>query len=515
VTVTQPQSTGSTPAALTPAEPEPLPGDSALPADELRSLIGSRHTLVLAAEGDEARFLGLVRGAASALGVAVWTWTATRGVAKDGFGPQYGTRPLLGALAFAALIPDPSVFVFLDAHPSLQDPTAVRAVKDAAETLGSTRTLILTAPEWVVPPELAGLAVMWTLAPPAQAELADLVSQTISTLAGRNIAVTLSADARAELVDAVRGLAASDAERLIQQAALQDGKLDDADVIAVRGAKAQLLEGSSPLEIVDTSGTLDMVGGMDRLKRWLALRGKAMQPAGKAFGLDAPKGVLLTGVPGCGKSLVAKTLAGTWGYPLVLLDPARLYGKYVGESEGRLQRALDAVDAMAPAVLWIDEIEKGFAQGGDEDGGVGARLLGTFLRWMQDRPPGVFVVATANEVDRLPPEFLRKGRFDEIFFVDLPRPVEREAIFRLQLTRHQRDAAGFDLAALATASDGFSGAEIEAAVSAAMYQAFADGADLTTDGIVAQLRATEPLSRTRAEDIAAIRAWAHDRAVPV
>jgi MoxR-like ATPase len=494
---------------------QPQPAASPLPADELRSLIGSRRPLVLAAEGDEERFLALVRDAAATLGVAVWTWTATRGVAKDGFGPQYGTRPILGALAFAALITDPSVFVFLDAHPSLQDPTAVRAVKDVAEAQATARTFILTAPEWNVPPELAGLAVTWKLAPPAQAELGDLVTKTVAALAGRNMAVTLSTDARAELVDAVRGLAASDAVRLIQQAALQDGKLDDADVIAVRAAKAQLLEGSSPLEIVDTAGTLDMVGGMDRLKRWLALRGKAMQPAGKAFGLDAPKGVLLTGIPGCGKSLVAKTLAGTWGYPLVLLDPARLYGKYVGESEGRLQRALDAVGAMAPAVLWIDEIEKGFAQGGDEDGGVGARLLGTFLRWMQDRPPGVFVIATANQVDRLPPEFLRKGRFDEIFFVDLPQTEEREAIFRLQLARHQRDAAGFDLAVLAAASDGFSGAEIEAAVSAALYQAFADGTGLTTDAIVAQLRATEPLSRTRAEDIAEIRAWARDRAVPV
>ncbi len=502
-------------AKVPPVEPATSPAHLSGPADELRTLLDSRHTLVLAAESDEERFLGLVRQAATDVGLAVWTWTATRGVAKDGFGPQYGTRPLLGALAFVALIPDPSVFVFLDAHPALQDPTTVRGVKDAAEAEAPARTLVLTAPNWTVPPELAGLAVTWTLAPPGQAELTDLLDRTIATLTQRDITVTLSPDARASLTDALLGLSASDAVRLVQQAALRDRALDDADVAAVREAKAQLLEGSSPLEIVDTEGTLDLVGGMDHLKAWLALRGKAMQPAGKAFGLDAPKGVLLTGVPGCGKSLVAKTLAGTWGYPLVLLDPARLYGKFVGESEGRLQRALAAVEAMAPVVLWIDEIEKGFAQGGDEDGGVGARLLGTFLRWMQDRPPGVFVVATANQVLSLPPEFLRKGRFDEIFFVDLPTPAERQAIFRLQLTKHGRDPAGFDLEALSAASDGFSGAEIEAAVSGAMYQAFADGAELTTAGIVRQLDGTEPLSRTRAEDIAALRAWAHDRAVPV
>jgi len=195
---------------------------------------------------------------------------------------------------------------------------------------------------------------------------------------------------------------------------------------------------------------------------------------------------------------VAKTLAATWGYPLVLLDPARLYGKYVGESEQRLADALATVQAMAPAVLWIDEIEKGFAQGGADDGGLGERILGTFLRWMQDRPPGVFVIATANEVDQLPPEFLRKGRFDEIFFVDLPRPAEREAIFRLQLAKRKRDPAAFDLPKLAAVSEGYSGSEIETTVVGAMYRAFAAGRDLDTAEILDELAATHPLSRARA-----------------
>lgn len=202
--------------------------------------------------------------------------------------------------------------------------------------------------------------------------------------------------------------------------------------------------------------------------------------------------------------------------PLALLDPSRLYGPYVGESERHLGDALDTAEAMAPAVLWIDEIEKGFAgEGGRGDSGVSSRLLGTFLRWMQDRPAGVFIVATANNVAGLPPEFLRKGRFDEIFFVDLPTEPERREIFRLHLSRRGHDPAGFDLAALAAAADGFSGAEIEAAVVAASYPAFAAGRSLAQADLLAEVRGAVPLSRSRAEDVQALRAWARDRAVPV
>jgi SpoVK/Ycf46/Vps4 family AAA+-type ATPase len=230
--------------------------------------------------------------------------------------------------------------------------------------------------------------------------------------------------------------------------------------------------------------------------------------------VDPPRGVLLTGIPGCGKSFIAKTLARTWNLPLVLLDPARLYGSYVGQSEQRLHDSLVTVQAMAPVVLWIDELEKGFAAGGEGDGGVSVRILGTFLRWMQDREPGAFLVATANDVAKLPPELLRKGRFDEIFFVDLPGEPERRDIFRMQIRRRKRDPGAFDLGALAAASEGFSGAEIEAAVVATLYDAYAVGAEITTERVLAELERTMPLSRTRAEDVERLRAWARDRAVP-
>jgi SpoVK/Ycf46/Vps4 family AAA+-type ATPase len=278
----------------------------------------------------------------------------------------------------------------------------------------------------------------------------------------------------------------------------------------------ELLDSDGVLELVPaTSGTLDRVAGLAGLKRWLSLRGRAVgSERAREMGLDPPRGILLTGVPGCGKSLVAKTLAVTWGRPLLLLDPARIYRKYVGESEQRLEAALRTAEAMAPTVLWIDEIEKGFATGGDADGGVSHRLLGTFLRWMQDRPDGVFLVATADDVAALPPEFLRKGRFDEVFFVDLPGSEARRAVFEIQLKARKHDPGHFDLAALARATEGFSGAEIEAVVVGALYRAFAASTDLTTADLAAEAAAVVPLSVSRAEEVAALRAWAAERAVP-
>jgi SpoVK/Ycf46/Vps4 family AAA+-type ATPase len=255
---------------------------------------------------------------------------------------------------------------------------------------------------------------------------------------------------------------------------------------------------------------------LEGLKGWLDLRTRAIQDPGAArrAGLEPPRGILLTGVPGCGKSLAAKALAATWNRPLVLLDPARVYRKYVGESEQRLAGALETAEAMAPIVLWIDEIEKAFATAGDGDGGVSRRLLGSFLRWMQDRADGVFIVATANDVKALPPEFLRKGRFDEMFFVDLPGPDARRDILRLHIRERNMEPDAFDLERLTAITNGFSGAEIEAIVVGGLYRAFAAEEPPETGHLGAEAAATVPLSRSRREDVARLRAWAAGRAVP-
>lgn len=483
--------------------------------DDLRLLLASRHPVIAAEADDEQRLLGVLRAAAGALDLPVWVWSATRGLVRDGGEPAYQTAEPRGALQFVSDFGNPGVFVFADVEYALADPVVVRLIKEIGQGLQPGRTVVLAGPRRTLPAQLEGVALPWALEPPGREEVEAMVRRTIDDLAVRSLPIALTADEVSGLVDAVRGLTLPEAERLILRAALRDGRLSGEDVAFVRGAKAELLEADGILELIETDlGDLGEVGGVDNLKGWLAVRGRAFEPAAAEFGLDPPRGVLLTGVPGCGKSLVAKTLARTWSLPLVLLDPARLYGPYVGESESRLRAALDTVGAMAPIVLWIDELEKGFAAGrGDGDSGVSRRVLGSFLRWLQDRPGGVFLVATCNDVTTLPPELLRRGRFDEVFFVDLPDRAAREQILAIQLRRRGRDPEAFELAVLSGASEGLSGAELEGAVVAALYRAYADGEDLTTDRILAELAATAPLSRTKAEEIARLRAWAADRAV--
>lgn len=481
----------------------------------LRLLLASRHPLLLVRVDDEARFLGVLRRAATDAGMALWTWSATRGLGRDGMPPQPATAEVASALGFAAEPQDPTVLVFLDVKAALADSTVVRRLKEFALAEPVGRTIVLTAPDLPVPPELEGVALPWTLDPPSIEEMDALVRQVTGELVDRGLAVALDPAASAALTEAVRGVSLPEAERLILREAMAEGGLDRDDVADIREAKAELLADDGVLELVPTDERgLDAVGGMDALKDWLRVRGRGFDADAKAFGLDAPRGVLLTGVPGCGKSLVAKTLARAWSLPLVLLDPGAIYGSFVGESEGRLRRALRTVEAMSPVVLWVDEIEKGFSasqQAGD--GGTSMRVLGAFLRWLQERPDGVFLVATCNAVESLPPELLRRGRFDETFFVDLPDVAERAEIVRLQLSRRGRDPAAFDADRLAAVTEGFSGAELEGIVVAALYRAYADGAELTTERLADEAARTTPLSRSRAADIAAMRAWAQGRAV--
>jgi SpoVK/Ycf46/Vps4 family AAA+-type ATPase len=302
--------------------------------------------------------------------------------------------------------------------------------------------------------------------------------------------------------------------RLARHAIRDDGLLDRGDVDRLVQAK-RVLTGGTGLELVMDGATLDDVAGMANLKGWLAQRRAVFVAAPDAPPLDPPRGVLLLGVQGAGKSLAAKAIAGAWGVPLLRLDVGALYSKWAGETERQLRDALASAEKMAPSVVWIDEIEKGLAAGSeDHDGGVSRRVLATLLTWMAERRARVFLVATANDIERLPPELMRKGRFDEIFFVDLPDAAVREAIFRLHLARRGADPATFDLASLARASDGFSGAEIEQAIVAALYGAHARAAKLDAGELIAALAATRPLSVVMAERVAALRSWAAERTVP-
>src|SRR5712692_7154323 len=313
------------------------------------------------------------------------------------------------------------------------------------------------------------------------------------------------------------GLAEEEAMRTLRMCILGRGRADAGLLDAVLDAKRQARRTDGLIETIRRDASFGDIAGLKRLREWIAKRKSALTPEGQRFGLVPPKGVLITGVQGCGKSLAARAVAGEWGFELARLDAGALYDKFVGESEKRLHKALELAQKLAPMVLWIDEIEKAFASAGssgDADAGLSQRLLATLLTWMQDRKSGVFLAATSNNIMVLPPEMLRKGRFDEIFFVDLPDAETRAALFALHLKKRGRDVAGFDLQKLAAGCEGFSGAEIEQVIVAGLYTAFAQKQQLTTDILLAEIRSTQPLSVTRAEEVEAIRRWAKTRAAP-
>jgi len=355
-----------------------------------------------------------------------------------------------------------------------------------------------------------------TLPGPSDAEFDDLVARIIRDMSQRQyVEVTLRPDERTQLVKHLSGLTLMEAEKILTKAIVEDGALGVEDIEHVIDAKRKVVEREGLLEYYPVETTMSGVADLVTLKAWLAKRKAVVQEPERAeqFGLAFPRGVLLLGVPGCGKSLSAKAVASEWALPLLKLDPSNLYNKFIGESESNFKRAMSAAERMAPVVLWIDELEKAFASGGGEDGGVSQRILGSFLSWMQERRGDVFVVATANDIQSLPPEFLRKGRFDEIFFVDLPDGETRVEVFRIHLSARGHGPDAFDLLRLGEETSGFSGSEIEEVVVSALYTAFSHGTQLSTEAIAREIAATRPLSVTMSEKISAMRQWAEGRAV--
>jgi len=320
------------------------------------------------------------------------------------------------------------------------------------------------------------------------------------------------------VVESLRGLTEEEAERAVSQALVARYALCPEIAGDVIETKKSLLRRSEMLEFVEASETFSSVGGMDNLKRWLAQRRGSWEDSAREFGLEPPHGVIILGVQGCGKSLCARTVAGEWNLPLVKFDTAAIYDKYIGETEKRIRKVFAVAEGLAPCILWIDELEKIFAGSGPDsasvDAGVSSRLLASFLSWMQDRKAPVFVAATCNNVTALPPELIRKGRFDELFFVDLPSQAERKQILAIQLAKRKRNPAEFELDRIAAAAKGYSGAEIDAAVQTGLYAAFSEKKALTTQLLLDALAQTVPLSTTRAEEIEGLREWARTRAVP-
>lgn len=446
--------------------------------------------------------------------INLYVWSATRGLC-DREGKEVAPLTVgdpVQALEHVFQGPAEAIYVFLDMHRHFT-PVIVRLIRDAVWTVKHTRkSLVFVGASASLPEELSADATLLYYPPPDMAEMERLVDE-IAVAEGQP---SPDGKLRDTLARALLGLTRREAERVLRRGIAKRGALDAGCAAGVLDEKEQAVRKDGILEFCRPRVGFADVGGLESLKNWFTRRRQAFDPAGLRFGLRPPRGVVLAGVPGCGKSLTAKALASDWEVPLLRLDLGKVYGSLLGESEERLRRALATAEAVSPCVLWIDELEKAFSGLGNvRDSGVARRLFGTFLTWLEDRAAPVFVIATANDIQRLPPEFTRKGRFDEIFFVDLPGESERASIFNLHLARRGRNPAGFDLAALAEAAKGYSGAEIEAAVVDGLYRAFGDGVrPLAEADIRAALGSTVPLSKSRAADIARLHAWAAANARP-
>jgi SpoVK/Ycf46/Vps4 family AAA+-type ATPase len=401
----------------------------------------------------------------------------------------------------------------------MDNAVVVRRLRDVGQKFSTNRrTLILTAPSIEIPSELTSLVEYLDLPLPDRDKLREIIELTFKRLS-RTYTLALKLDGPG--VDAMaanlRGLTEEEADRAVSQALVSRYALCPESVTDVLSAKKELLRHSGMLDFIESSDNMASVGGLENLKQWLAQRRGAWEDRARAFGLEPPKGMIVLGVQGCGKSLCARAVAGEWQLPLVKFDTAAVYDKFIGETEKRIQKVFRVAEGLAPCVLWIDELEKVFAGSAPDsasaDAGVSSRLLAAFLSWMQEREAPVFVAATCNNVTVLPPELIRKGRFDELFFVDLPNYPERKQIFSIQLAKRKRQA-NVDLDAVAAAAKGYSGAEIDAAIQTAMYAAYSRKSDVTTDTILQALKSTVPLSVSRAEEVETLRQWARQRAVP-
>ncbi|HXT76241.1 MAG TPA: AAA family ATPase [Candidatus Eisenbacteria bacterium] len=486
--------------------------------DELRLLVNSRHPIISVETPEEQRIDALLAQVALELDVPLYTWSVTTGLARMKGAPLYNTDTPESALTNIDVIHGDGVFILKDFARYCDNDKVCRRLRDLAEKFrGERRSIVITAASLQLPPDLRGDAVPFQIGLPTMEELLPAVRAAAVELNGANrIALELDAEGVKQLAKNLTGLPQAEAVRTLRMCVLARRKMDAGLLDAVLDAKRTALRGEGLLETVRRDTSFTDIAGLTRLRAWIAKRKSALTPEGQKFGLEPPKGILITGVQGCGKSLAARSVAGEWGYELARLDAGALYDKFVGESEKKLRKALELAQKMAPMVLWIDEIERAFASAGtsgDADAGLSQRLLATLLTWMQDRESGVFLTATSNNITALPPEMLRKGRFDEIFFVDLPGVEVRKALFALHLKKRGRDVAGFDLAVLAAASEGFSGAEIEQSIVAGLYTAFGLKQQLSTEILLGEIRGTQPLSVTRAEDIAGIREWSKSRTV--
>lgn len=487
---------------------------------EIDILIRARYPLIYIVSWEETRILERLKDMAQQRGKRLFLWSITRGIFKlddDPLKVDDSTRDPLNALNFVEKCLDPALFVFLDFHSFLNDQTIIRKLRDLVINLKSTyETLIILSPVLTVPIELEKEFVVEDYDVPGYEEIDELLSGIIEVVSkNQEVKVDLTAEVKEKLVKAALGLTRTEAENAFARAIVLDKRLDVNDIDRILEEKKQAIRKSKLLEYYESKEEFENIGGLDNLKDWLKKRGMAFTQKAQDFGLPQPKGIMLLGVQGCGKSLTAKSVASLWKLPLLRLDIGSVFSGIVGSSEENMRRAIKTAETLAPIILWIDEIEKGLSgvqSSTFSDAGTSARVFSTFLTWLQEKIKPVFVIATANNIQLLPPELLRKGRFDDIFFVDLPSAQERKDIFNIHIKKRKRNPDSFDLNSLAKESEGFSGAEIEQAVISSLYDAFLENRDINTQDILNNVKESVPLSVTMKENIESTRSWAKTRA---
>jgi ATP-dependent 26S proteasome regulatory subunit len=481
---------------------------------QLETLIRARYPIIYVVSWEEKRVEDALRTIARDRGKKLQIWTITQGFSTPNGQRDNATRDPLAALDHVIKSEDQAIFLLKDFHSFVSDYNVTRRLRDLTLALkNSFKNLIILSPVLKLPPELEKEITVLDYALPSYDELGKLLDDIIRSVKDApGIKTDMTSLEREHVLKAAQGLTAMEAENVFAKS-LVEKRGFDVDVVLTE--KEQIIRKSGILEYFPLNEGMKDVGGLDLLKDWMDKRTASFTDKARDFGLPEPKGILLLGVQGCGKSLSAKAIGALWRLPLLRLDIGKVFAGLVGASEENMRKALRVAESVAPAILWLDELEKGLAgvgSSGSSDGGTTSRVFSTFLTWMQEKTVPVFVVSTANNVEALPPELLRKGRFDEIFFIDLPSKAERAEIFAIHLRKKKRDPKKFDLNALAEATPGFSGAEIEQAVIESLYDAFDDGGDVTTKHILRAIRASVPLSMTMREKIAYLRDWADTRA---
>lgn len=490
-------------------------------ARQLEVLIRAKYPIVYVTSWEEKRVESALNKVAEKLQRQLHTWSVTQGMKpsiRRASGPVKASS-LPGELEVLAQVHESAeytIFLLKDFHPYMKDVRVIRLLRDLASRLrGRAQTLVIVSPILQLPVELEKDITVVEFPLPQQEEIEDQVQAVLDAVADRpGLDIKLDDETLESIVRGAQGLTADEIESALARSLVEDKTLNVSNIIE---EKKQIVRKTGMLEFYPSLAKLSDVGGHELLKDWLTKRTKSFTDAAREFGVPYPKGVLIIGIQGCGKSLVAKAVSAAWNLPLLKMDVGRIFGSLVGQSEENMRRAIRIAESLAPCILWIDELEKGFAGmsgAGVSDSGTTARVFSTFITWMQEKTKPVFIIATGNNVNQLPPELMRKGRFDEIFFIDLPDLAERKEILKIHLKKRGRKPSKFKIAELAEEMIGFSGAEIEQVVIGGLNHAFFDGEELSTKYLKDEAEAQVPLSRMMSEEIAYLRDWSKLRARP-